>query len=191
MPALRRILADRGVPARVLAARVVVVVLLVPLGFYLVPRAIALVEVPTVFNESLAHGRAYNPRIPVIVEHQRNTLAALAVLDQIDAALARVRRTDADVAEQLQTLVGQIRTQVQPVLNQTNGQVDDLLGALDDLRAQLTSLNDPVADIRHTVAGDREELARILTRAQHIADDVRRARESARSGADNVAGPNR
>jgi hypothetical protein len=60
-----------------------------------------------------------------------------------------------------------------------------------DLQAQLTSLTDPVADIRHTVAGDREELARILTRAQHIADDVRRARESARSGADNVAGPNR
>jgi ABC-type transporter Mla subunit MlaD len=81
--------------------------------------------------------------------------------------------------------------QVQPVLNQTNGQVDELLGALDDLQAQLTSLTDPVADIRHTVAGDREELARILTRAQHIADDVRRARESARSGADNVAGPNR
>jgi ABC-type transporter Mla subunit MlaD len=132
-----------------------VVVLLVPLGFYLVPRAIALVEIPTAFNESLAHGRAYNPRIPVIVEHQRNTLAALAVL------------------------------------NQTNGQVDELLGALDDLQAQLTSLTDPVADIRHTVAGDREELARILTRAQHIADDVRRARESARSGADNVAGPNR
>ncbi|HEX8761384.1 MAG TPA: hypothetical protein VF734_15735, partial [Pseudonocardiaceae bacterium] len=78
-----------------------------------------------------------------------------------------------------------------PVLNQTNGQVDELLGALDDLQAQLTSLTDPVADIRHTVAGDREELARILTRAQHIADDVRRARESARSGADNVAGPNR
>jgi ABC-type transporter Mla subunit MlaD len=156
MPALRRILADRGVPARVLAARVVVVVLLVPLGFYLLPRAIALVEIPTEFNESLDHGR-----------------------------------TDADVAEQLQTLVGQIRTQVQPVLNQTNGQVDDLLGALDDLRAQLTSLTDPVADIRRTVAGDREELARILTRAQHIAADVRRARESARSAAENVAGPNR
>ena len=191
MPAFRRVFGDRDVPARVLAARVVVVLLLVPLGFYLVPRAIALVEIPTAFNESLAHGRAYNPRIPVIVEHQRNTLAALAALDRIDAALARVRRTDADVAGQLQTLVGQIRTQVQPVLNQTNGQVDGLLVSLDDLEAQLTSLTDPVRSIRHTVSGDREKLDRILTRAQHIADDVRRARESARSGADNVAGPNR
>jgi|SRR5581483_4593957 len=116
MPAWRRILADRGVPARVLAARVVVVVLLVPLSLYLVPRAIALVEIPTEFNESLDHGRSYTPRIPVIVGHERDTLAALAALDQIDAALARVRRTDADVAEQLRTLVGQIRTQVQPVL---------------------------------------------------------------------------
>jgi archaellum component FlaC len=88
-------------------------------------------------------------------------------------------------------LVGQIRTQVQPILNRANGRVDGLLVSLDDLEAQLTSLTDPVRSIRHTVSGDREKLDRILTRAQHVADEVRLARESARSGADNVAGPNR
>jgi uncharacterized coiled-coil protein SlyX len=188
---MRRILGARRVPAWVLAARAVVVLLLVPLGFYLIPRAIALVEIPTVFDESLEHGRAYNPRIPVIVEHERDTLAALAALDRIDAALARVRRTDAEVAEQLRILVGQIRTHVQPILDRTNGQVEGLLGALDDLEVQLSSLTDPVAGIRHTVAGDRARLDRILARAQRIAEEVRRARESAGSAADNVAGPDR
>jgi hypothetical protein len=191
MPTIRGILGDRRVPARVLAARAVVVLLLVALGFYLVPRAIALVEIPTASKEALDHGRAYNPRILVIVEHERNTLAALAALDRIDAALVRVRRTDAEVAEQLRTLVGQIRTQVQPVLNRTNDQVQGLLGSLDDLQAQLSSLTDPVAGIRHTVAGDREKLDRILARAYDIADVVGRARASAVSAADNVTGPNR
>jgi len=186
---MRRIVGDRSVATRVLAARAVVVILLVPLGFYAIPRAISLVEIPTAFDESLDHGRAYNPRIVAIVDHERNTLAALAALDRIDAALGRVRRTDAAVTGQLQTLVGQIRTQVQPVLNQTNVQVDGLLSSLDDLEVQLTSLTDPVQRVRHTVRGDREKLDRILVRAQHIADDVHRAGESARSAADNVAGP--
>jgi hypothetical protein len=129
---MRRIVGDRSVATRVLAARAVVVILLVPLGFYAIPRAISLVEIPTAFDESLDHGRAYNPRIVAIVDHERNTLAALAALDRIDAALGRVRRTDAAVTGQLQTLVGQIRTQVQPVLNQTNVQVDGLLSSLDE-----------------------------------------------------------
>lgn len=188
---MRRILGDQRVPTRVLVARAMVVVLLFPLGFYLTPRATALVGIPTASKEALDHGRAYNPRILVIVEHERNTLAALAALDRIDAALAKVRRTDAEVAEQLRALVGQIRTQVQPVLNHTNAQVGGLLGSLDDLEVQLTSLTDPVQRIRHTVAGDREKLSRILARARHIADEVRRARQSAGSSADNVAGPNR
>jgi len=191
MPALRRILGDRRVPARVLAARTVVVLLLIPLAFYVIPRAIALVELPTAFEESLDNGRTYNSRILVIIEHERNTVAALSALDRIDADLARVRRTNADLAEQLRTLIGQIRTQVQPVLNRTNAQVEDLLRALDDLRAQLSSLADRVAGLGHTIAGDREKLERILTRAQHIAEQVRRARESAGSAADNVDGSNR
>ncbi len=58
-----------------------------------------------------------------------------------------------------------------------------------NLEVQLTSLTDPVQRVRHTVRGDREKLDRILVRAQHIADDVHRAGESARSAADNVAGP--
>jgi methyl-accepting chemotaxis protein len=176
---------------RVLAVRAVLLVLLVPLGFYLVPRVIALVQIPDAFQESLDNGHAYNPRIVTIVGHERNTLAALASLDRIDAALVRVRRTDAQVAGQLRALVGQIRTGVQPVLNQTNGEVEDLLDSLDDLETQLSSLAEPVADIRHTVGEDRRDLDRILARAQGIADQVRRARESAGSAADNVAGPGR
>lgn len=191
MSVLRRDRGGRRTPGWVLVARVVVIVLLVPVGFYVVPRAIALVRIPTVFDQSLANGRAYNPRIVVIVEHERNTVAALDALDRIDAALARVRRTDAEVAEQVRTLVGQIRTGVQPVLDRTNGEVVDLLGSLDDLESQLRRLGDPVTDIRHTVAEDRRELTRILTLTQGIADQVRGARESAASAADNVAGPGR
>ncbi len=187
---MRRILGDRSVPARVLAARALLILLLVPLGFYVIPRAIALVQIPTKFDESLDHGRVYNPRIVMIVEHEWNTLTALAALDRIDAALGRVRRTDAEVAAQLRTLVGQIRTGVQPVLNRTNTRVNDLLGSLDDLEAELSGLDDPVQDIRHTVTEDREKLDRILVRARQIAHEVDRASESARSAADNVAGPN-
>jgi hypothetical protein len=188
---MRRTSSEQRVPRRVLVARAILILLLFPLAFYLAPRAVALVRTPTNLNESLEHGRAYNPRIVVIADHERNTLAALAALDRMDAALARVRRTDAEVADQLRTLVGQIRIQVQPVLNRTNAQVCDLLGSLDDLEGQLNSLTDPVHRIGGTVIGDREELGRILARAHLIAGEVHRARESARSGADNVAGPSR
>lgn len=169
--------------------RVLLVLALVPLSFYLLPRVVNLVAVPTGLDRSLAHGAAYNPRLASIAEQEEHTLARFEVLDRMDAALARVRGTDAEVAVQLTTLVGRIRHDVIPVLGTTNDRVARLLGALDELETGLDDLREPVGDIGATVRDDRAQLGAILREARSTAGSVSDARGSAESGADHVSGP--
>jgi hypothetical protein len=175
----------------VIGIRVVLILALVPLSIYLLPRVVHLVETPTNLDQAAAHGDAYNPRLVAVAAQEDKTLDEMPALDQMNAALARVRGTDKQVAGQLTTLIGQIRGRVIPVLGATNNQVRYLLSSLDTLDCSLHNLNGPVDNISATVRNDRARLAGILTEARSTAGKVDRARGSAEAGANNVAGPTR
>jgi hypothetical protein len=162
---------------------------LIPLSIYLVPRVTALVAMPGRLDEAVMHARAYNPRLPMTATQDDISTAELASLDRIDVALARVRASDSEVSEQLRGLVGQIRGDVQAILTRTNGRVDSLVGSLDALTVSLEDLERPVADARRAVAVDRTRLAATIRIAKTTAGHVHDARELAERAAEDLTGP--
>jgi hypothetical protein len=177
------------VPATVVTARVVLIALLVPISLYVAPRVVALVGTPTNMDQAIAYGYRYNPRLPILIHEEQQTLGELSALDRMNAALVRVRGTDAEVASQLRILIGQVRGNVQQLLNHTNSNVSVLLRSLQVLEAQLSSLHDPVHRTRSDLAADRRRLSDIIDVARMIAATVDTARKSADAGANNIAGP--
>lgn len=176
-----------GVGARL--AQAALVVSLLPVGAYVVPRVVSLVTSPEGMQESIDLGASYNPRIARVVELEGKTLEQLAALDRIEPSLARVRGTVASVDDKLGGIVAQISDDVQPTLDASVREVDKLLVALGQLRASLAAVGRPVDEIDRTIAEARATMDRILAEARMTGADVQRARTSAANSADNVSGP--
>lgn len=181
------------VPARLatIAVRVVVAAAVIGAGFYLEPRVVGLVQIPEVLDGAITHIRAYNPGLPETAGYDERATGELAALGRVDAALAHVRTTDATVLLQLRDVVGQIRTGVQPLLGRTDMNVASLVRSLDQLTEAIAAVQDPLDDAATALHTDRARLARAIDIADSIAGQVRIARRSARSSADDVSGPSR
>lgn len=163
--------------------------LLVPAAFYLAPRVVGLARLPETLDGAIGHIRAFTPRLPATAAIDDRATAELAALDRIDAALARVRGTDAAVVARLTTLVGQIRTEVQPSLDRTDLDVAALVGSLGELSGALEEVQSPLDDAATALRHDRARLDHALGIATSVAEQVRSARRSARRAADDVSGP--
>lgn len=171
------------------AARAAVVVALLPVSAYLVPRVVDMVSSPTGMQESIDLGERYNPRIAQVVELEKQTLAKLDALDRVDGSLAQVRGTVGSVSGKLEGLTARISGDVQTTLAASVAEVDKLLAQLRSLRASLAAVGKPVEDIDRVIAEARATMERILAEARLTGADVKRARASAANSADNVAGP--
>lgn len=171
------------------AARAAVVVALLPVSAYLVPRVVDMVSSPTGMQESIDLGGRYNPRIAQVVELEKQTVAQLDALDRVDGSLAQVRGTVGSVSEKLAGLTARISGDVQTTLAASVAEVDKLLAQLRSLRASLAAVGRPVEDIDRAIAEARATMERILAEARMTGADVKRARASAANSADNVAGP--
>ncbi|HTK65721.1 MAG TPA: hypothetical protein VL595_25285 [Pseudonocardia sp.] len=165
------------------------VLALIPLAVYLVPRATALIAMPTRLDVAVMHARSYNPRLPVTAAQDDRATLELASLDRIDRAVARVRASDGEVSGELVGLAGQIRGDVQAVLDRTNSRVGSLLVSLDALTTALEDLENPIADARKAVSTDRARLARTIRIAEDTAEHAHRARRLAEQAADDLTGP--
>jgi hypothetical protein len=165
------------------------VVALVGLGYYLAPRIVGLVRIPEVLDGAIVHMRSYNPGLPETAAFDRRATAELAALDRIDAALARVRTTDATASVQLRGLVDQIRNEVQPLLGRTDVDVASLVGSLDRLTRALAGVREPLGDAATALHGGRARLTETIRIARTVAAQVRSARRSGQRSADDVSGP--
>lgn len=187
---------DVELPARVARAgpvtrvlQIVVIAALIPVGaLYLYPRVYDLVATPYRLDGAVVYADRYNPALNKIVAEEQVTLREFGALDQMSAAVARVRAVDAQVATELTTLIGQIRGDLQATLNAANANVQNLLGSLNALDARLRGLNAPVDAATGAVAGDRATLAAILVDARSTAAQVHAARVEADNSARNVSG---
>lgn len=174
-----------------IAIRVVVVIFLLPLGYYLGPRLVGLVELPDVLDSAAVHMRSYNPGLPEVAGFDRQTTAELAALDRIDAALGQVRAIDAASSASLRSLIAQIHGDVLPTLGRTDIDVDALVGSLDRLTRALRDLRDPVAHAASGLHHDRDRLANAIDIARAVAAHAHSARQAAVDAADDVSGPPR
>ncbi|WP_202033220.1 hypothetical protein [Nocardioides sp. WS12] len=166
-----------------------IIAALVPVALlYLLPRITGLVATPYRLDQAVVHADAYNPGLHQVVEHEKVTLAAFDALDQVKTALANVRETDAQVARELERLIGQITANLQGTLNTAHGNVGGMLTSLNQLTAHLNALHGPVNGASAAVKADRDSLARILAEARATAAEVKRARISAETSASNVSG---
>ncbi|WP_241032168.1 hypothetical protein [Rhodococcus pseudokoreensis] len=169
--------------------RGVVLLALIPLGiFYLGPRVYDLTATPYRLDQAVMSANNYNPALAELVEHEKVTLSAFAALDKMKAALASVQETDATVAAELNTLIGQISGDVQSTLDQAGANVDDLVVSLDALTAHINSLQPPVDGATTALAGNRATLASILDDARSTAEKVHSARVSAEESANDLSG---
>lgn len=172
--------------------RVIALVALLPvLGLYLLPRVVDLVATPYRLVDSTDHAASYNEGLGTIVEHERDTLAALDAIDRIDGALDDVRITDADVARELDTLVAQIRADLQPILGDADSNVSALSAALRSLDTSIEGLNSPVDSADLALRANRATMQQLLAQARRTAAEVRAASESAEGSADNMDGGGR
>lgn len=165
-----------------------IVALILVAVYYLVPRVLDLVMTPTRLDQAIVHAEQYNPQLDLVVQHEQETLAALAALDEIDTSLADVRGTIAEVDAELRQLIDQIRGDVQGVLDLSDAEVQALLERLAALEDAIAGLNEPIGGAEAAVAGNRAEISEIMQEARSIARDVRAARTSAENSADNVDG---
>ncbi|MDF3281092.1 MULTISPECIES: hypothetical protein [unclassified Gordonia (in: high G+C Gram-positive bacteria)] len=163
-------------------------ILLVVVIFYLTPRIYNLVATPYRLDAAVGSASKYNPALDRIVGHEEVTLTAFNALDSLDASLASVLKTDAAVADQLKTLVGQIRTDMVPILSTANANVGDLVGSLNTLTSRIKALQPPVDGATAAVAADRATLQGILDDAASTAAKVHQARLSAANGAGDLSG---
>lgn len=170
-------------------ARAAVVVALLPVGAYTVPRVLDMVASPTTMQESIDLGGRYNPRIARVAELETETLARLAALDGVEGSLARVRATIGSVDGKLAGITAQISGEVQATLDRSVVEVEGLLRSLETLRASLAKVGRPVDEIDRAIAEARATMDRILAEARATGADVKRARASAANSADNVSGP--
>lgn len=175
-------------PTGVKAIRLLLVLALVPLSFYLAPRVINLVVTPDRLDQTIVHANAYNPGLHQLVEHEKVTLASLKQLDSVDASLRDVRATVAKVNGELVELINRIRTDVQNVLDLSNAQVETLLARLATLESRLSGLNGPIGEAAEAVQQNRAQLARIIKEGRATGSDVDAASDSANNSADNVDG---
>ncbi|ROZ88052.1 hypothetical protein EEB19_22640 [Gordonia sp. OPL2] len=161
---------------------------LLVVSLYLLPRIYNLVATPYRLDNAVVSANKYNPALDRIVDHEKVTLTAFAALDSMDASLADVLETDAVVAAQLKRLIGQIRNDLQPILKSADGDVGDLIVSLNGLTSRIKTLQPPVDGATKAVAGDRVELQRILDDASSTAGKVHDARVSAENGARSLSG---
>jgi hypothetical protein len=170
--------------------QVVVLLALIPfVVFYLLPRVYNLVATPYRLDKAVVYADRYNPRLMGIARvEQARTLPAFTALDQMDAAVTRVRAVDAHSAQQLSVLIGQIRADLQPILGSAVVNVGGLVTSLNALGNQLSALNPPASGAADAVTADRATLAAILANAKATAAKVHQARLEADSSARNVSG---
>ncbi|MGQ0482866.1 MAG: hypothetical protein ACT4O0_17805 [Pseudonocardia sp.] len=176
---------------RIVAARGVVVAAVLASSWFLVPRVLDLVRLPDVLDEAVGHARSYNGLLPETAAFDERATAELAALDRVEAALARTRSTNEQVATELRATVTAIRAEALPLLGQTNIEIAALVGSLDRLHDELAALPEPLHDAATAVADGRHGLDHALRTARQIAQQVRAARESAARAADNVSEPAR
>lgn len=170
--------------------QVLVLLALIPVAvFYLIPRVYNLVATPYRLDKAVVYASRYNPRLMQVAREEQNvTLPAFTALDQMNAAVTRVRGVDARSAQQLTTLIAQIRSDLQPILNSAVVNVHGLVASLNALGAQLNALNPPATGAANAVTADRATLAAILDNARATAAQVHKARQEADSSAHNVSG---
>ncbi|PBC44858.1 hypothetical protein CJ179_29240 [Rhodococcus sp. ACS1] len=179
----------RRASTRTKVLRGIVLLALIPItAFYLYPRIHDLTATPYRLDQAVVSANNYNPALAELVEHEKVTLSAFAALDKMRAALASVQETDATVAAELNTLIGQISGDVQNTLDQAGTNVDDLVASLDTLTAQINTLQPPVDGATAALTGNRATLASILDDARSTAEEVHNARVSAEESANDLSG---
>ncbi len=166
----------------------IIVAVAVIAALYLYPRVYDLVAMPYRLDAAVTSADSYNPALDEIVAHEQVTLAAFDALDDMDAALTKVKAIDADVDRELAVLIGQIREDIQVTLRKANTNVTALVGQLDALTAHVQNLTPAVQDTDAALIRDRVRLDEILTDARNTADQVHRTRLSADSSAADLSG---
>lgn len=177
-------------PRGIKIVRVVLILALVPLSFYLAPRVFNLVVTPDRLDQTIVHAASYNPDLHSLVEREYVTLGSLDKLDSVATSLKKVRGTVAEVSGELVTLVDQITQDVQGVLNLSDAEVRQLLARLARLQSGLDGLHGPVGGAAEAVAENRAQIAQIIREGRSTGSDVHDARGSADNSADNVDGGN-
>lgn len=165
------------------------VCVLIPFAiFYLVPRVYNLVATPYRLDQAVVSANNYNPALDKIVAHENVTLAAFDSLAKMKAALADVQATDAAVASELNTLIGQISGDLQATLDNAGTNVSALVSSLDTLTTRVASLQAPVDGATSALAGSRATMTAILDDVRSTAAQVHSARVSAEDSANDLSG---
>ncbi|ROZ52955.1 hypothetical protein EEB12_29500 [Rhodococcus sp. WS1] len=181
--------APRRASTRMNAARILLVLALIPVGaLYLYPRISELTATPYRLDQAVVSAGNYNPALNQIVEHEKITLAAFDALDKMDASLASVLSTDVTVTTELNSLTGRITGDIQKTLDLADANVADLVVSLDTLTTRISSLQAPVDGATTAVAADRATLNAILTDIRVTAEKVHSARLSAEESANDLSG---
>ncbi|MFI6953397.1 hypothetical protein ACIBJI_07965 [Nocardia sp. NPDC050408] len=183
--------AERAVsrPGRLIALRASVALAAVLLtAFYLAPRVINLIAMPSRLDRAVVSADNYNPALTRVVEHEKVTVDAFGALDRMSKSVADVKQSDASVAKELETLVGQLRTEIRAALQNSAGEVDSLVGSLNELADRVDSLSAPVADAYGGVAKNSATLGAVLTDVQHTAARVHATSMSAGAAANDLSG---
>ncbi|MFI6996540.1 hypothetical protein [Nocardia sp. NPDC050175] len=170
--------------ARITACAASILVVLCYLG----PRMYDLVATPHRLDRAVVSAHHYNPALREIVDHEQTTVAAFEPMDNAHTALKSVLVTDAVVATQLESLIGQVAKDLQGILDHAGTNVTALVAALNTLTAEINGLRAPADGATTALAGDRATLAAILDNARGTADSVHRARASAASAAADLGG---
>lgn len=188
MPAISSASQTYRAPLRVKAVRAVLLLALVPLAFYLVPRVVNLVVTPDRLDHSVVYAHRYNPQLMDVVKNEQVTNASLTKLDNVSQSLANVRATVAKVDNGLVVLVNQVRGQLQNVLNASDAEVTNMLHALDALAGRIANLNGPIDGAASAVHSARSQIAAIISEGKFTAGNVGEARRSAERAANDVSG---
>ncbi len=188
-PGVQEITPAPAVPRRMWIARGVVVLALVPLGaFYLGPRIYDLTATPDRLHQAIEAADGYNPALDRVVEHERVTVAAFAVLDNVRKCVADVLAMSETVSVELDKLVNQISGDLQATLDHTGVDVSNLVSSLDALAARVSGLRAPANGAATALADSRETMAAVLEDVRTTASHVRSTRVSAESAANDLSG---
>lgn len=166
-----------------------VVLALIPLGgVYLGPRIYDLTATPSRLHQAVEAGDRYNPTLTRLIDHERVTVGAFAVLDEIRECLADVIAMGTTVSAELEALVGQIAGDLQATLDRTGVDVADLVGSLDALTTRVGGLRASANEAATALSGNQQTMAAILDDVRATAAEVHKTRVSAESAAGDLSG---
>jgi hypothetical protein len=180
---------ERAVSPAIKVGRILLLVALLPIvGLYLAPRAYHLTVMPAHLDEAVASAHNYNPALDRIAEQEEITITAFTALERMQKGLADVHVVDERVAAELATLSGQISGDIHTILDAADANVTDLVDSLNGLTVHVDSLNAPVDGAAAALTDNRATLSAVLDDARSTADEVRNARLSAESSANDLSG---